>query len=110
MNLKSLKKSVNIAKRNFDRWSKFTIEEFTLILDHVTNADFVERLWLHKQVPALTFDQMEAIVESQLKIQMDMKRCSTLIWEVMGKREGTGIDEVSFVVGVWGIKELERTN
>ena len=110
MNLKSLKKSVKIAKRNFDRWSKFSIEEFRLILDHVTNADFVERLWLHKQVPAITYEQMDALVENQLEIQMDMKRCSTLIWEIMGKREGTGIDETSFVVGVWGSEELERAN
>lgn len=110
MNTKTLKKSVNIAKRNFDRWSKFSIEEFRLILDHVTNADFVERLWLHKQVPAITYKQMDAIVENQLAIQMEMKRCSTLLYEVMGGKEGTGIDETSYVVGVWGSEELERAN
>jgi hypothetical protein len=110
MNLKSLKKSVKIAKRNFDRWSKFSIEEFRLILDHVTNTEFTDRLWLYIQVPTITREQMDALVENQLEIQMDMKRCSTLIWEIMGKREGTGIDETSFVVGVWGSEELERTN
>lgn len=105
---KNLTKVVNLAKKNFDKWSKFTIEEFRQILDHVVNSDFIERQWLHKQVPAITFEQMEALQENRLKLQMDMTQASSLIHEVMGGKEGTGIDETNFVVGVWGSEMLER--
>ena len=105
---KNLKKSVGLAKRNFDKWSRFTIQDFRQILDHVVNADFIERTWLHKQVPALTFQDMELLQENRLRLQMDMTQASSLLHEVLGGREGTGIDVTSYVVGVWGSEMLER--
>ena len=105
---KNLAKSVNIAKRNFEKHSRFTIQEFNQILDHVMNADFIEREFLHRAVPALTFEQVQAITDRQLEMRMEHKQSSSLLHEVMGGREGTGIDVTSYVVGVWGSEILER--
>jgi hypothetical protein len=108
MNKAALKKSVRHANSNIEKRGKFTVAELKQINDHVTNADFIERTWLHKEVPALTKEQMDALVANKLRFEMDLTRCSKLLWEVLGGFEGTGIDEVSYVVAIWGQEELDR--
>jgi hypothetical protein len=108
MNAKTLKKSINLANKNFAKWSKFTVAEFQLIADHVMNSEFIERVWLHKQVSAITFEQMEAIVKNRLEMQMEMVSASSMLHTVMGGHEGTGIDSTSYVVAMWAPEQLER--
>lgn len=107
MNKAQIKKSIKLANANFSR-SRFTVAEFQQIADHVLNSDFIERGFLHKCVPALTFDDVQALVDNQLKMQMDTTPCSTLLHEILGGYKGTGIDVTSYSVAIWGPEHLKK--
>jgi len=94
-------KSVDTASENFKN-SKFSVDEFKQILDHVENADFVDHSFIMDCVPSLTKEQVQLLDENQLSIQMDFMPSSSLLHKVLGGKKGTGIDESTFVVGVWG--------
>lgn len=107
MNSKT-KAAIGIACGKIVTESNFTLREFGTILDHVTNSDFVEKDFLTKEVPTLTQTQIDSLIENKIRFEQDMSQTSALIHEVLGGREGTGIDETTFIVGFWGTKQLKQ--
>lgn len=101
---KELEKSISLANKNFDLYSNFTVQELNQISDHVTNCSFVDREFLKSEVPQLTDEQLDALDSNKLAIEMEFEPNSTLVYEVLGGQEGTGIDKTSYVVAVWGTK------